>query len=64
MAVPPLGDDPRPAFVYLREMSEQLLRSHPEAAALSAGMSNDFEIAVREGATHLRVGTVLMGSRD
>jgi uncharacterized pyridoxal phosphate-containing UPF0001 family protein len=31
---------------------------------LSAGMSNDFEIAVREGATHLRVGTVLMGSRD
>jgi uncharacterized pyridoxal phosphate-containing UPF0001 family protein len=64
MAVPPLGADPRPAFAGLRAVSEQLLRNHPEAAALSAGMSNDFEIAVREGATHLRVGTVLMGSRD
>jgi PLP dependent protein len=64
MTVPPLGSDPAQGFAKLRAMSEKLLRSHPEAAALSAGMSNDFEIAVREGATHLRVGTVLMGSRD
>lgn len=63
MTVPPLGTPSRPAFARLREVSEKLLRSHPEAAALSAGMSKDFEDAVKEGATHLRVGTVLMGSR-
>jgi uncharacterized pyridoxal phosphate-containing UPF0001 family protein len=44
-------------------MSERLSQSHPEATALSAGMSADLEDAVIEGATHLRVGTDLMGSR-
>jgi pyridoxal phosphate enzyme (YggS family) len=63
MAVPPLGSRPRPAFAQLRLASERLQRSHPEADALSAGMSSDLEEAVMEGATHLRVGTVLMGSR-
>jgi pyridoxal phosphate enzyme (YggS family) len=63
MTVPPLGTPSRPAFVQLREAGERLRNSHPEAVALSAGMSKDFEDAVKEGATHLRVGTVLMGSR-
>lgn len=64
MAVPPQGVAAQPAFAQLRAVSERLVRSHPEAVAISAGMSGDFEFAVREGATHLRVGTVLMGSRD
>jgi pyridoxal phosphate enzyme (YggS family) len=63
MAVPPLGAAPRPAFARLRGVSERLRASHPEATALSAGMSADLEDAVMEGATHLRIGTDLMGSR-
>jgi hypothetical protein len=63
MAVPPLGAAPRPAFARLREVSERLRATHPEAGALSAGMSGDLEDAVMEGATHLRIGTDLMGSR-
>ncbi len=63
MAVPPLGAAPRPAFARLRAVSEQLRVTHPEATALSAGMSADLEDAVIEGATHLRVGTDLMGTR-
>ena len=63
MAVPPLGAPPRPAFALLRAVSDRLRRTHPGAAALSAGMSADLEDAVMEGATHLRVGTDLMGSR-
>ena len=63
MAVPPLGAAPRPAFARLRAVSDRLRITHPGAAALSAGMSADLEDAVIEGATHLRVGTDLMGSR-
>jgi PLP dependent protein len=63
MAVPPLGADPDPAFATLAELSARLRRDHPGATAISAGMSGDLEIAVSHGATHLRVGTGLMGSR-
>ncbi len=63
MAVPPLGGDPRAAFRRLRAASERLVRSHPGSVAISAGMSSDLEEAVSEGATHLRIGTGLMGSR-
>ncbi len=63
MAVPPLGAAPRPAFARLRAVSARLQATHPDARALSAGMSADLEDAVMEGATHLRVGTDLMGSR-
>ena len=63
MAVPPLGAAPRPAFARLRAASERIQRSHPGSGAISAGMSGDLEEAVMEGATHLRVGTGLMGSR-
>jgi PLP dependent protein len=63
MAVPPLGAAPRPAFARLRGVSERLRATHPGAGALSAGMSADLEDAVMEGATHLRIGTDLMGSR-
>jgi PLP dependent protein len=63
MAVPPLGAPPRPAFARLRAASERLRQAHPGATALSAGMSADLEEAVIEGATHLRVGTALLGPR-
>jgi pyridoxal phosphate enzyme (YggS family) len=63
MAVPPLDAAPRAAFARLRGVSDRLRVTHPGATAISAGMSADLEDAVMEGATHLRVGTDLMGSR-
>ena len=63
MAVAPLGADPRAAFSRLREVSEQVRRAHPQACWISAGMSGDLEEAIAEGATHLRVGTAILGSR-
>lgn len=63
MAVAPLGADPRPAFEWLHELSGALRRDHPEAALLSAGMSHDLEDAIACGATHLRIGTDVLGPR-
>jgi len=68
MAIPPLVEDPeeaRPYFRRLRELLEQargqgLLRGR----SLSMGMSHDFEVAIEEGATHVRVGTALFGERQ
>jgi uncharacterized pyridoxal phosphate-containing UPF0001 family protein len=63
MAVAPLGADPDPAFARLLEVSRRLRETHPAAAAISAGMSGDLEAAVRHGATHLRVGSAVLGER-
>ncbi|CAN7473550.1 YggS family pyridoxal phosphate-dependent enzyme [Knoellia sp. LjRoot47] len=63
MAVAPLGGDPRRAFARLREVADGIRAGHPEATWISAGMSGDLEDAVAEGATHLRVGTAILGSR-
>ena len=63
MAVAPLGGDPGEAFGRLALVAEALRRDHPDAVVVSAGMSGDLEAAVRHGATHLRVGTALLGSR-
>lgn len=63
MTVAPLDAEPRAAFAAVRELSESLRREHPEATALSMGMSGDFEDAIREGATHLRIGTAITGNR-
>ena len=63
MAVAPLGEDPRPAFERLAEIHRELLAEHPDAAWLSAGMSGDLEHAVHAGATHVRVGSAVLGSR-
>jgi pyridoxal phosphate enzyme (YggS family) len=63
MAVAPLGSDPDAAFGKLAEISAQLLRDHPSASGISAGMSQDLESAVRAGATHLRIGSDILGSR-
>jgi len=63
MAVAPLGAEPRAAFAAVRGMSERLVTSHPEASALSLGMSGDYREAILEGATHLRIGTAITGNR-
>ncbi len=63
MAVAPLGQDPRPAFERLAAMRRDLLADHPDATWLSAGMSADLEPAVHAGATHVRIGSAVLGQR-
>ncbi|MGC4895901.1 YggS family pyridoxal phosphate-dependent enzyme [Micromonospora sp. DT31] len=63
MAVAPLGWEPDRAFARLAEVVARLRADHPDASALSAGMSGDLESAVRHGATHVRVGSALLGMR-
>lgn len=64
MAIAPLGADPAPAFARLAAVAERLRADHPAARVVSAGMSGDLEAAVAAGATHLRVGTALLGYRE
>ncbi len=63
MAVAPREVDPDAAFARLRRLSERVRADHPEATWVSAGMSGDLEAAIRQGATHLRVGTAILGMR-
>ena len=63
MGVAPLGGDPAVAFARLAEAREALRRAYPDADIMSAGMSDDLEEAVAAGATHLRVGSAILGSR-
>lgn len=63
MAVAPLDEDPAIAFARLAELHGQLLRNHPLAVIRSAGMSGDFETAIASGATHVRLGSSILGSR-
>ncbi|MCO6005846.1 YggS family pyridoxal phosphate-dependent enzyme [Actinoallomurus purpureus] len=63
MAVAPLGGDPAAAFARLAEIAAALRTAHPEAKMISAGMSGDMEEAIACGATHVRVGTALLGGR-
>lgn len=63
MAVAPLGEDPRPAFLRLARLAEEVRRVEPTATWVSAGMSGDLEAAVRTGATHVRIGSAVLGPR-
>lgn len=63
MGVPPVGSDPAAAFAHVVQVSEQVRRAAPDASMISAGMSSDLEAAVAAGATHLRVGSAILGSR-
>jgi PLP dependent protein len=63
MAVAPLGVDPREPYRRLAELREEFVSGRPEATWLSAGMSADLEEAIRAGATHVRIGTAILGSR-
>jgi pyridoxal phosphate enzyme (YggS family) len=63
MAVAPLTGDPDAAFARLEEVATGVRNDHPEATAISAGMSSDLEAAVRHGATHVRLGSAILGYR-
>jgi PLP dependent protein len=63
MGIPPLDWDPDEAFDRLQSEHRRVLESHPNAVGLSAGMSDDLEIAVKHGSTCVRVGTALLGPR-
>jgi pyridoxal phosphate enzyme (YggS family) len=59
MCIPPEDEDPVPHFRQLRQLAEE-----NGLALLSMGMSSDFEQAIAEGATHIRVGSAIFGARD
>jgi len=63
MCVPPVASDPRKAFIEIATIHSRFITSYPGATSLSAGMSGDFEIAIDCGATHIRVGSSILGSR-
>ncbi|MGD0915375.1 MAG: YggS family pyridoxal phosphate-dependent enzyme [Thermodesulfobacteriota bacterium] len=66
MTMPPYFDSPemsQPYYVELRELREKMVREGIPMKELSMGMSNDFEIAIEEGATYVRVGTAIFGPR-
>lgn len=63
MGVAPPGGDTDAAFATLAEVSASVRSRHPGATMVSAGMSGDLEVAVRHGATHVRVGSAVLGER-
>jgi pyridoxal phosphate enzyme (YggS family) len=63
MAVAPLGEEPAMAFDRLATIHQSARSSFPQLRSLSAGMSGDFEPAIRAGATHIRVGSSILGHR-
>ncbi len=66
MTIPPLterAEYARPFFAQLRQLRDRIRERHPEVLELSMGMSLDYQVAVEEGATMVRVGTALFGPR-
>jgi pyridoxal phosphate enzyme (YggS family) len=66
MTMPPLprvAEDSRPWFARLRALRDRVREKHPQVLDLSMGMSLDYEVAVEEGATMVRIGTALFGPR-
>jgi PLP dependent protein len=62
MGIPPLALDPedaRPFFRALARLSERVRRFRPQATEISMGMTDDFEVAIEEGATFIRVGRAI-----
>ena len=64
MAVAPLGEDPNQAFQRLSKIHSDFKERYPSAPYLSAGMSGDYLSAISHGATHVRVGSSILGSRN
>ncbi|NDF10264.1 MAG: YggS family pyridoxal phosphate-dependent enzyme [Actinobacteria bacterium] len=64
MAVAPLEEEPDMAFSRLATIYQRFIRDFPQCNWLSAGMSNDFESAISHGATHVRVGSSILGKRS
>jgi pyridoxal phosphate enzyme (YggS family) len=66
MTMSPYFDSPelsRPYYIKLRELKERLVKEEIPMKELSMGMSGDFEVAIEEGATYVRVGTAIFGPR-
>ena len=63
MCVPPVSAIPAEAFSQIYSVHQRFLRDFPNAQSLSTGMSGDFEVAIDHGATHIRVGSSILGSR-
>jgi pyridoxal phosphate enzyme (YggS family) len=66
MTVPPIptrAEDSRASFARLRELRDRIRDTHADVLELSMGMSLDYEVAVEEGATMVRIGTALFGER-
>jgi pyridoxal phosphate enzyme (YggS family) len=64
MSVPPVEMDPNDAFAQLAVIHTEFMKLFPGATSLSAGMSGDYETAISHGATHVRVGSSILGSRS
>ena len=64
MAVAPLGVEPMKAFADLALINQGFAGRYPNSKYLSAGMSGDFEAAIKYGATHIRIGSSILGSRS
>lgn len=63
MAVAPLGEEPARAFERLGRIHNEFKVKYPSAPYLSAGMSGDYLVAIEHGATHVRIGSSILGSR-
>ena len=64
MSVPPVEMNPDEAFAQLAVIHKEFMKLFPAAKSLSAGMSGDYEAAITHGATHVRVGSSILGSRS
>lgn len=64
MSVPPVGVEPNEAYSQLALIRNEFMEQFPTATSLSAGMSGDYEVAISHGATHVRVGSSILGSRS
>ena len=63
MAVAPLDQPTEQAFVRLQQIQQKFIQLYPAASSLSSGMSGDYELAISLGATHVRIGSSILGSR-
>jgi pyridoxal phosphate enzyme (YggS family) len=63
MAVAPLDENPDSAFARLAGIKAQVASEYPQIKYLSAGMSHDYQSAIEQGATHIRVGSSILGER-
>lgn len=64
MSVPPVSQEPAAAFSKIGAIHKRFIAEFPTALSLSAGMSGDYMIALNHGATHIRVGSKILGSRQ
>lgn len=64
MAVAPLGEEPDSAFDRLSKIHQSFRAKYPNSPYLSAGMSGDYQSAILHGATHVRIGSSILGSRN